>query len=204
MVIGKWNKSVWLSYAGVGVSCAGIFLAIVMHEYAYACICLIIAGICDMLDGFVARLGKNRSVSDRQFGIELDSVADVVDFVALPIAIVCAMDMKELYELVPVIVFAVCGVARLAYYNTVALKNDKPVQYYHGLPVTFTAMIFPICFLAFMYFIPSVARELLLISMTIIGFLNILDIHVVKPKPKIYGLFIVLAIIVSILLVAAL
>lgn len=204
MVIGKWNKDVWLSYIGVGVSCAGIFLAVVMHEYAFACICLIAAGICDMLDGFVARTGKNRTAFDKEYGVELDSIADAIDFIALPVAIVCSMNMKEIYELIPIIIFAVCGIVRLAYYNATAKKNDKPVRFYHGLPVTFTAMIFPICFLVFCYFVPSVARELLLITMTIIGFLNVLDIHVLKPKPKVYGLFVVLAVIVSILLVVAL
>ena len=200
MIIGRWDKSVWLTYLGVALSCVGVFLAITTHNFKFSCICLIAAGICDMLDGFVARCNKGRDKEAKQFGVELDSVADVINFIALPIAIVCSMGMKEPYEIIPVIIFSVCGIARLAYFNTLALRTDDPVTYYHGLPVTYTALIVPVCFSAFSLLAPTISRELLLIVILIIGILNILDIHIPKPKPKDYWIFIALAIIVSVLL----
>ena len=204
MIIGKWNRSVIVSYLGVTAGCVGMYCAIALDHHDYACICLIIAGLCDMLDGFVARLNKKRSASNKQFGIELDSVCDVIDFIALPIVIVATLGMSNWYEAIPLIIFAICGVARLAYYNSTALKTNSPAKIYHGLPVTFTAIIFPIMFLVASLLVPSVLKEMLLITILIIAILNVLDIHVVKPRPKHYPIFFILAVAVIVLLVVAL
>ena len=204
MVVGKWDRSVIVSYLGVAISCVGMYFAISTHRHDYACVCLILAGICDMLDGFVARSIKHRSTADKQFGIELDSVADVVDFIALPIVIVCTLGVVDWYEIIPLIIFAICGVARLAYFNTTAIKTDGPVKIYHGLPVTFTSVILPIMFLIFSLFVPSVLKEMLLITMLLIAILNVLDVYIPKPKPKHYPIFILLAIVAVTLLLVAL
>ena len=202
MIIGEWNRSVWVTYVGVAASCVGVYFTIVEHNFAYSCICLIVAGICDMLDGFIARGIKKRSATVKQFGIELDSVADVIDFIALPVVIICAMGVN-IYEIVPLAIFTIFGLERLAHFNTTAANANNPVKYYHGLPVTYTALIFPICFLIYSLTVPSVLKEMLLATISIIGILNVLDIHVYKPKPWTYGVFAVLAVIVSILLVIA-
>lgn len=198
--IGKWNRSVWLSYVGVAVSCVGMFLAITMHVFNLSYICLVAAGVCDALDGFFARKDKKRTALDKKFGIEIDSLADVVDFIALPIVIVCTMGIKNFYELIPIIFFAICGLARLAYFNVFTARTDGPVKYYCGMPVTFTAAILPLCFLLFSIFVPSIVRELILVVMALIGFLNILNIRVTKLKSKCYTLVIILAIAISIFL----
>jgi CDP-diacylglycerol--serine O-phosphatidyltransferase len=203
MVIGEWNRSVWVSYAGVAASCVGIYFAAVEHNFPYAVICLIIAGLCDMLDGFVARTMKKRSATAKRFGIELDAVADVMDFIALPVVIIACMGVN-IFEMIPLVIFAIFGLERLAHFNTSCATSDKPVKFYHGLPVTYTALIFPLAFLGFSLLVPSVLREMLLITVSIIGILNVLDIYVYKPKPWLYGVFFVLAIIVSIALVVAL
>lgn len=203
MIIGEWNRSVWVSYVGVAASCVGIYFAISEHNYSYAVICLIVAGLADMLDGFVARSMKKRSATTKQFGIELDAVADVIDFIALPLVIICSMGVN-LLEMIPLAIFAIFGLERLAHFNATAANANKPVKFYHGLPVTFTALIFPLCYLGFALLVPSVLKEMLLITVSIIGILNVLDIHVYKPKPWTYGIFFVLAIIVTILLVVAL
>ena len=156
-----------------------------------------------MLDGFIARNMKKRSAIAKQFGIELDAVADVIDFIALPFVIICSMGIT-IYEVIPLIIFAIFGLERLAHFNATSASANTPVKYYHGLPVTYTALTFPICFLVFSLFVPSVLKEMLLITVSIIGILNVLDIHVHKPKPWTYGLFIRLAIIVSIVMVVML
>ena len=53
MFIGKWNKSVILTYIGVLIACFGIYLALAGAPNC-ACICLIFAGVCDMFDGAIA------------------------------------------------------------------------------------------------------------------------------------------------------
>jgi len=200
IIIGKWNKGVWFSYAGVIISCVGIFLAITMYAFNFSYICLVAAGVCDTLDGFVARKDKKRTALEKKFGVEIDSLADVVDFIALPVVIVCAMGVKNFYELIPIVFFAICGLARLAYFNVFTAKTNDSVKYYHGMPVTFTAAIIPFCFLVLSILVPSMVRELILVVMVLIGFLNILNIRVAKLKPKCYTLVIILAVAISIFL----
>ena len=58
MFIGKWNKSVILTYVGLMFAVAGIFLAFTTDKITYSYSCLMMAGICDLFDGMVARKCK--------------------------------------------------------------------------------------------------------------------------------------------------
>ena len=58
MFIGKYNKSVIITYTGVIAAVIGCYLAIVKAAPRYAVLCLIIAGLCDLFDGVFARMCK--------------------------------------------------------------------------------------------------------------------------------------------------
>ena len=148
MFIGKWNKSVVLTYIGLAVSIFGILICFNNNEKSvnFAMACLIIAGICDLFDGQIARKCK-RTEQEKKFGIELDSLVDTIDFIALPIAIFLRLQMNAWYHYIIIVFFAICGIARLAYFNIMVEDNNKPVKYYTGLPVTYTALISPIFYL---------------------------------------------------------
>ena len=72
-MIGKWNKSVILTYIGLAFAVAGIFLASREGCLNYAWCCLMAAGVCDLFDGAVARKVK-RTDEEKKFGVELDSM----------------------------------------------------------------------------------------------------------------------------------
>ena len=116
MVIGKWNKSVILTYAGLLTAVLGIFLAFTQEKINYAFCCLMVAGVCDLFDGMVARRCK-RTEEEKMFGIELDSLVDVVSFIALPICIFINIGLTRIWDIVIFMIFALIGVARLAYFN---------------------------------------------------------------------------------------
>lgn len=198
-VVGKWNRSTWLTYATIGISCAGMYVAFVLSAFNYAHIFLMLAGICDMLDGFVARKCK-RTAEEKHYGIELDSLADTISFVAFPAMIAFAMGAREIYEAAILAFFMLCGVVRLAFFNIHANSNG-PVSHYRGLPVTFTALILPVAYVLISRFLPSdIAPIMYVCTMAIIGMLNILDFQVPKPKPKFYFVFILLAILMTVVL----
>ena len=46
MFIGKWNKSVFLTYLGLVIAVVGMFYALAKNNVEYAFCCLIVAGIC--------------------------------------------------------------------------------------------------------------------------------------------------------------
>ena len=84
-MLGKWNKSVILSYIGLSFSVLGVFLIFKGLDTKYSIVCFMYAGICDLFDGTVARRCK-RTKEEKKFGIELDSLIDVFNFVAFPIS----------------------------------------------------------------------------------------------------------------------
>ena len=66
MFIGKYNKSVIVTYIGACLSIIGIYLTL-NENISDAIICLIFAGICDLFDGIIARMCKRDDV-EKEFG----------------------------------------------------------------------------------------------------------------------------------------
>ena len=85
-MIGKWNRSVIATYVGMLFAVAAMILTMA-NLYGYAMMCFMAAGICDLFDGTIARMCK-RTEEEKNFGIQLDSLVDVVSFIALPIVFV--------------------------------------------------------------------------------------------------------------------
>jgi len=194
MIIGKWNKSVILTYIGLIFCIFGIFICITkQNSINIAMSCLIISGICDLFDGFIARKCK-RTEEEKKFGIELDSLVDVANFVVFPIVIFINMGITSYYSLFIFVLFAICGIARLAYFNIKVENIDGPVKYYLGLPVTYSALIFPLMYL-FRYTLPlNIFNIIFTISIFMVSLFNILNIKILKPKGLAYLVFSVLAI----------
>ena len=78
------EDSFLITYAGISVALSliafaifGIYLATALGQSHYALMCLMAAGICDMFDGKIARACK-RNKDEIAFGIELDSLVDIV------------------------------------------------------------------------------------------------------------------------------
>ena len=197
MFIGKWNKSVILTYIGLAVSIFGILICFNNNEKSigFAMSCLIIAGICDLFDGQLARKCK-RTEQEKNFGIELDSLVDAIDFIVLPIAIFLRLQMNTWYHY---IIMVILWIARLAYFNIMVEDNNKPVKYYMGLPVTYTALIFPVFYLL-KYILPlNIFSIIYTVLIAIVAVLNIINIKIIKPKGMAYLVFSLLAIIMLIL-----
>ena len=197
MFIGEWNKSVILTYIGVGFAVLGICLAgsgAVLEAIA----CLMAAGVCDLFDGAVARR-CNRTEAQKLFGIELDSLADVMGFLALPTAICTGMGMRKWYHIAALLLFCICGIARLAFFNSSDADGEGPVKYYRGLPVTYTALILPLAYLLKYALTDDVFRAVFTVIIVFIGFLNIWDVKVVKPKGFAYVFFAVLFLVMLVL-----
>lgn len=179
-MIGKWNKSVILTYVGLGISLLGIMLVLSNVDIKYTFICFMFAGICDLFDGTVARRCK-RTKEEKNFGIELDSLVDVISFIALPLVILGSLN-KKVYYLPIYIVYAIFGIARLAYFNINAPKDNKPVKHYEGLPVTYVALIFPITYLLSYILKENVFILIYNIVTIIVSLLFVLRIKVPKPR----------------------
>ncbi len=106
-------------------------------DFYRASLLLVFALFFDMLDGRVARLTKTQSA----FGLQIDSLADVVSFATAPALLVYRWSLyqKPTLGLVIAFVFAGAGAVRLARFNVLSMgdggKPTKPGKYIIGLPV---------------------------------------------------------------------
>lgn len=184
MFIGKWNKSVYLTYISLAFAIFGIYLATSLGKTHLALMCLMCCGICDMFDGKIARACK-RNKEEIAFGIELDSLVDLVCFGVLPITIFISLGFTKWYNIISFILLAVAGVARLAYFNVVtATKDGKAVKYYEGLPITMAAAVFPVFYL--LSYVLSETAFFIFFSILIYveAFLNMYKFKLKKPTSK--------------------
>ncbi len=194
-MIGKWNKSVVLTYVGLSASICGIILTIMDITFIkYAYILLIVAGICDLFDGVVARKCK-RNDEEKQFGVELDSLVDVISFLAFPITLLCASGLNHWYDIPLFILFGIFGIARLGYFNIKAANSEKAVEYYEGLSVTYTALIFPILYLLTLCLSRDIIVVIIELFTLIVSLLFALKIKIKKPRGIAYIIFAILSIL---------
>ena len=183
-MVGKWNKSVILSYVGLMFSLFGMFLCLKGFATKYALICFGFAGVCDMFDGTIARRCK-RTKEEKAFGIELDSLIDVASFGVFPIIICMSMGLNTKFHFPIYALYIIFAVARLAYFNISLESDNKPVKYYQGLPVTMSSFFLPIVYLLSYVLDKELFNLIYSIQMLIIACLFILKIKIPKPGLKV-------------------
>ncbi|MCD8187183.1 MAG: CDP-alcohol phosphatidyltransferase family protein [Ruminococcus sp.] len=153
-MIGYYNYTVILTYISLVSSLVGIFFAAGVGggepQPDYTVICLMISGLCDMFDGKIART-RSRTESEKNFGIQIDSLCDLVCFGVLPAVIGYSIGMKSWFDVPVLVLFPLCAVIRLAYFNVAEEERqkgtDKVRKVYEGLPVTSVALLLPLLYI---------------------------------------------------------
>ncbi len=102
-----------------------------------AAIAIFFAGFFDMFDGRVARLTKTQS----DFGMELDSLADVISFGVAPAIMMYKWALWPLgfVGFLGAFFYVACGAIRLARFNVLAFRLQKPSAFFAGLPIPLAA-----------------------------------------------------------------
>jgi CDP-diacylglycerol--serine O-phosphatidyltransferase len=99
------------------------------HRYPEAAVAIFVAMVMDLLDGRVARLMKATS----QFGVEYDSLADVISFCVAPAFLLYSFALHSLGRAAwfGAFLFVVCGALRLARFNIQTATVDR--RFFIGL-----------------------------------------------------------------------
>jgi CDP-diacylglycerol--serine O-phosphatidyltransferase len=146
-----------------------------------AAVAILVALIFDVLDGQSARWTKTTS----QFGIEYDSLADLVSFGVAPAVLVYAWALSAYGVLGLAVVFAFvgCGALRLARYNVQAATADN--RHFTGLPIPAAAGVLA-SFMIFNHSLlqlgPEVKPVLILLATFVLAFLMVSTIKYAKFK----------------------
>lgn len=197
-MIGFYNYTVILTYMSLISAILGMTFATNGH-FKLAIFCLALSGFFDMFDGKVARRKKDRTDNEKLFGIQLDSLCDVVAFGAFPSLLCYCMGVKGSLGMLAIGFYCICGVIRLAYFNVVEKNNffseEEHEKVYHGLPITSIAVILPVLYLLH-FVLPYTFPVLLMVMLFAVGTLFIADFKMKKPSNK------VLALIVAVVAIA--
>lgn len=185
--IGFYDYTVVLTYLSLVSSVFGMTRAI-HGDYKLAIFCLAFSGICDAFDGRVARTKKNRTDDEKAFGIQLDSLCDMVCFGVFPALICYLLGVRGVLGVALVMFYCLCAAARLGFFNVLEGKRQQleggANKTYRGLPVTSIAFILPLTFWL-QFVLPELAFFILLhLVMLVVGFLFILDFPMPKPSLK--------------------
>lgn len=215
-MIGFYNYTVVVTYISLMCSLFGMAVCVkesiasggINGDYRLAVLMLALSGLLDMFDGKIARTKKDRTEDEKRFGIQLDSLCDVICFGAFPVLLAYCMGMKGLFSGVIFAIYALGAVIRLAFFNVMEEKRQQETsenrKAYQGLPVTSIAVIFPILF--FLGFLckrvgfeagPSLVLQ---IGLLITGVLFVVDFKVKKPSNLTIAVFVLAVAIIMILI----
>jgi CDP-diacylglycerol---serine O-phosphatidyltransferase len=159
-VVGPLRRRVFLAPATItSLGLLSGFFALVSainSHFETAAVMVLISFACDGLDGRVARLSRTSS----HFGVEYDSLSDVVAFGVAPAVIVYCWSLRSLgaWGVVIAGMFVICAALRLARFNVQSASTDK--RRFVGLPVPGAATMIAGAVLAYSYFELSSPRVL--------------------------------------------
>lgn len=215
-MIGYYDYSVWLTYMSAISAGLGIIISLQGGGHPYIGVFfLMFCGLCDAFDGKVARTKKNRTESQKKFGIQIDSLSDLVAFGVLPACIANAMvrvsptlpqapksidgtkadTSVSICLYVIMLLFILAALIRLAYFNVEEEERQKTEggsrKYYTGIPVTSAALVFPTVLLI-QYISPKDVTLVYFAVMLVLGFLFLSKIKI--PKPELRGILIMVGI----------
>jgi CDP-diacylglycerol--serine O-phosphatidyltransferase len=150
-------------------------IAAINGKYVAAALAIIIAAVFDLLDGKIARATHTTS----KFGVEYDSLADLVSFGLAPGLMMYLYALKPLGRIgwLAAFLFMVCGALRLARFNTQVgtISSDHFV----GLPIPAAAAMSATTMLLWHRFGFAVEpyRLIILIMLYVLAFLMVSNIQ---------------------------
>jgi CDP-diacylglycerol--serine O-phosphatidyltransferase len=207
-MIGFYDYTVLLTYASLISATLGILICMDGQGHPFIGVFfLMLSGLCDAFDGKVARTKKNRTIQEKRYGVQIDSLADLVAFGVLPACI--GNSMLRVLPSIPEVsrkhvsrmagwpfvsifytimaIYVLSALVRLAYFNVEEEirneKNEGVRKYYTGLPVTSASLIFPIL-LSFQYITPFDITPFYFVAMLVVSALFVMPILVKKPGTR--------------------
>lgn len=174
-----WVKANSITLLGIIFSITGMLLCFIGRP-GYAAILLTLSGICDGFDGYFAKKTRKPNQSS-EYGVELDSLADIVCAGVFPVVLSMSLGFTKWYSLIIYILFIMCGITRLTYYNV----NSSTKNYFNGIPITLSAFLIPTVYFVFRNSVESLAFMIaLMTSFVFLSLSYVTNIKIKKPSLK--------------------
>lgn len=215
-MIGIFDYTVILTYLSLISAGSGILISLADRAHPYwGIFFLMLCGLLDAFDGRVARTKKNRTDMEKSYGIQIDSLSDLVAFGVLPACIGAALirtspylnalmkdnDSRVLNAFVTALLFAIlilyilAALIRLAYFNVTEEERQRKEsgsrKFFMGLPVTSASLIFPAVMLV--NYITKVDISIIYFPVTLFTGLAFV-LRFKMPKPGLRGILIMIGV----------
>lgn len=141
--VGHYNPADLITMGGLICSVVACFL-LAQGYYIASMSLYILTLIADTVDGKVARKLKISDPHEKSYGIQLDSLCDMVTFGFVPCVMAFMLGYNSPFDVIIYAFFATCGVIRLAHYNTDAVlaKPGEKHSGFLGLPIPHSCLYF--------------------------------------------------------------
>lgn len=183
MLLGVYNYTVVLTYLAMLISFVGIHFAF-NDQYNAALLCLMISGVFDMFDGRVASTKKNRTAAEKLFGIQIDSMCDLICYGVFPALIVYHLGNGSRLITSVCALYCLCAMIRLSWFNVDEIERQNKTtdsrHEYRGLPVTTAALVMPAIFI-FCYFTRHSVHFVGVAALAAMGICFITPFKLIKP-----------------------
>lgn len=177
-IIGYYRKCDILTMCGTFLAFIGIILAINDH-FTFSAFCLFLCGVCDGFDGKLARM-KRYKKEQKVYGAQLDSLSDVICFGVFPV-ILTSLICNNIYVYIISAIYMLCGLVRLAYFNTLDIMPKSNKNVFIGVPITTVAIIYPIILFIIRFINFNILKIVMPIILLILSISYILNIEFKKP-----------------------
>ena len=219
-MLGFYDYTVVLTYLSLLSAGSGIVVSLSDGGHPYwGIFFLLLCGLFDAFDGKVARTKKNRTQMEMNYGIQIDSLADVIAFGVLPAVIGIALLRTSPYLrgaglfgshwtviAIKIFLYAIlmlyilAALIRLAYFNVTEEERQRTEggvrKYYTGLPVTSSALIFPtVMLLRYLFLSLEISLDLSIIYIPVALLTAFLFLSKIKvPKPGLRGILLMIGV----------
>lgn len=163
---------------GIAIAFTGMLLAL-KSLFSLATFCMVLAGVCDAFDGKLARKYEYEKKA-MVYGVQLDSLADVVCSGVFPVILTVAQS-PYLLTYIACGFYLLCGVIRLAYFNTMAADENAEKNVYIGVPITTITIVYPLFMIVTHLVNEESVRFVMPAVLAVLGILYILRIRIRKP-----------------------
>ncbi|WP_299886737.1 CDP-alcohol phosphatidyltransferase family protein [uncultured Lacinutrix sp.] len=173
----------------IGLFCTvlAIYFAI-GGQFLASIIAILWSVLFDWYDGIIARKIKGRTKEQGVFGVQFDSIIDIVSFGVYPAILLLSYGNYEIWFIPGAfVIIAICAI-RLSYFNIYGLIDSKT---YRGLSVDNNALILAFVFLFEGFIDHTVFSILMYVVLLILATLNLSSIPIPKFSGKwVYALII--------------
>ena len=182
MIIGYYNIANFITLTGMSSALCACYLAFMGH-YKAAIVVYMLAGLCDLFDGRVARATDNGDMKRRTFGVQIDTVSDVISFGVAPGVLAYAMGFRDVADVVIYIIFACLGAIRLAYFSTQAITEAPGMKMtcFTGMPIPTISFFLPPLALLMTCVAPETMHWVFKAVYAIIGISFVINVKIKKP-----------------------